>query len=80
MNRSLAWKREPPLISDLFAELQSRDRRAQKGADPRFARSEAAFDPPAHNELVLVMMPPPEPATPCDWWAQGLGTALSEVS
>ncbi|XP_070115569.1 ATP-binding cassette sub-family D member 2-like isoform X2 [Equus caballus] len=44
--------------------------RAQKGADARFARSEAGLDPPAQNEPDL-MMPPSGATTLCDSGAFG---------
>nr|XP_044602268.1 uncharacterized protein LOC123276640 isoform X2 [Equus asinus] len=45
--------------------------RAQKGADARFARSEAGLDPPAQNEPDLMMMPPSGATTLCDSGAFG---------
>nr|XP_044623494.1 uncharacterized protein LOC123284675 isoform X2 [Equus asinus] len=44
--------------------------RAQKGADARFARSEAGLDPPAQDEPDL-MMPPSGATTLCDSGAFG---------
>lgn len=59
---------------DLVPEPQSRDRRAQKGADPRFARSEAVLNLPAQNEPVLMMTPSPEATRLCG--SGGFGPAL----
>lgn len=63
-----------PMTLDLVPEPQSRDRRAQKGADPRSARSEAVLNLPAQNEPVLMMTPSPEATKLCD--SGGFGPAL----
>ena len=65
------------LTLDLYAELQSRSKRAQKGAGPRFSWPEAALGLPAQNEPDLVMILPAKATAWCD--TGGFEPALSKV-
>nr|XP_023490478.1 uncharacterized protein LOC102148720 isoform X2 [Equus caballus] len=61
---------EPELWSTTGPSFRA-ETRAQKGADARFARSEAGLDPPAQNGPDLMMMPPSGATTLCDSGAFG---------